>query len=338
LNLLFSCIGKRGYIASYFREVLPRGSQIIGTSNTPWTAGLAACDRAILMPDIDNREYQRAVLELCHTHKITGALSFYDPDVMAFATMREKLLANGVVPIVPPLSVARVCFDKYETYEFLKQGGFDTPATFIDLAEVHRELDRGNLALPLVVKPRCGFGSHDTFVAKTRTQLDAFFSVRPDMIVQQFIAGPAFDFDICNDLDANPVSVVVWRKLRSTLGETEHVITVRDSKLLEIGVRLGAYVSQIGPMDVDFFWVNGRAWIIEMNPRFGGGYPVSHLAGANFPGIIVKMIRGEPVASQIGNYRDGIVMVKAPTVLGGHESTFWKDVMHLDHQPRIEVI
>lgn len=337
MNLLFSCIGKRGYIAEYFREVLAPGDRIIGTSNTVWTPGFAACDEAVLMPPIADPGYTEAVLALCRAKQIGGLLSFYDPDVMALARLYDQLESVGVVPIIPREPAAEACFDKFTTDQFLREGGFDTPLTFVDLAEAHRALDRGAMEFPLIVKPRCGFGSHDTFTVRTRRQLDVLFEVRPDMLIQQFIDGPAYDFDICNDLQGRPVSLVVWRKLRSTMGETENVITCDHPELFRIGLRLGEYVGQIGPMDVDLFWKDGRAYIIEMNPRFGGGYPASHLAGGEFPRLIMHMIRREPVPNILGSYRPGTVMIKVPTVLGGPQTEFWQTRLHLPPQPLLDV-
>jgi carbamoyl-phosphate synthase large subunit len=152
------------------------------------------------------------------------------------------------------------------------------------------------------------------------------------MIVQPKVTGADYDFDICNDLAERPVSVIVWRKLKSTMGETENVITVRNESLLRLGVQLGQAIGHIGPMDVDMFVdeQTGEATILEMNPRFGGGYPVSHLAGADFPRMLLRMIRGETVPPRIGDYREGTVMMKSLEVFGGEEHAFFAQQMHLD--------
>jgi carbamoyl-phosphate synthase large subunit len=188
----------------------------------------------------------------------------------------------------------------------------------------------GSLRFPLIVKPRFGFGSTHTYVAKNGEQLDVFFRIGPEMIVQPKVEGDDYDFDICNDLDGRPLSVVLWRKFRSTMGETENVITVKNDRLLSVGERLGRALGHVGPMDVDLFVdAEGSPSIIEMNPRFGGGYPVSHLAGADFPGMLIRLIRGESVAPRIGDYRDGFVMMKSLEVFGGADVDFWSNQLHL---------
>ncbi len=330
MNLLFSCIGKRGYIAKFFRDVLGPDDRIIGTSNSRWTSGFRYCDRARLMPDIASASYPDAVLQLCRDERIDAALSFFDPDVYRLSHFRAEFLALGVTPILPREPVARLCFDKFLSFQHLQAHGFRTPATYIDYGEIQAALQAGGLSFPLIVKPRTGFGSSHTYVARDERQLDVFFHIGPEMIVQPRVSGADYDFDICNDLQEQPVSVVLWRKLKSTMGETENVITVKDDKLLALGNRLGRAISHVGPMDVDMFVDDrGEATIIEMNPRFGGGYPVSHLAGADFPRLLLRMIRGEQVAPQIGAYRENTVMMKSLEVFGGQQAEFFERQLHL---------
>jgi carbamoyl-phosphate synthase large subunit len=201
---------------------------------------------------------------------------------------------------------------------------------------VQRDLQSGALTFPLIVKPRTGFGSSHTYTACNERQLDVFFHIGPPMIVQPRVCGADYDFDICNDLDEQPVSVVLWRKLKSTMGETENVVTVKNDALLEVGVRLGRAIGHVGPMDVDMF-VNeqNEATIIEMNPRFGGGYPVSHLAGADFPRMLLRMLRGESVAPRIGDYAENTVMMKSLEVFGGPLDDFFARQLHLDDREAV---
>lgn len=330
MNLLFSCIGKRGYIADFFREHLTDQDRIIATSNTPWTAGFGSCDEAHLMPDIADDGYPQAVIELCRERSIDALFSFFDPDAHRLSEFRPDLQAVGTVPVIPPQTAANICFDKYRTFEFLRANGFTTPDTYIDLQEALTAVGNGSLRYPVVVKPRTGFGSAHTYVARNERELEVFFDIGPPMLIQEKLEGEAYDFDICSDFDGKPVSVVLWRKLRSTLGETDQVITCKDEALLDLGVRLGNTIQNVGPMDVDLFLTaDGHASIIEMNPRFGGGYPASHLAGADFPGLLLKLIRGEPIEARIGDYRENVVMMKKLTPFGGDDTTFWKEQLSL---------
>ena len=323
MNLLLSCIGKRGYIADYFRPHLGPGEQIIGTSNTPWTPGFARCDRGLLMPPIASDEYAPAVLEACLRHEIGGLLSFYDPDVVALSAHREALAKRGVVALLPSQASAEAAFDKWLAFLALREVGLPAPETVISLAEAHRKIAAGRLGFPLVVKPRKGFGGANVFVARTAAQMEAFFGYAGDMLIQAFAEGREFNIDALTGLDGRVLNVVVWRKHLSRRGETEHAVTVDDAELTRLGVRVADAFGSIGPMDVDFVrGDDGEVTILDVNLRFGGGYPVSHLAGADFPGDLVRLLRGQEVRPRIGTYRRGVSLLKGVSVMGGPTDGF----------------
>ena len=330
MNFLFSCIGKRGYIARLFREHLGPGDRIIGTSNTRWTSGFQACDSAHLMPAISDASYPDAVIDLCRRERIDALLSFFDTDVHRLSGVKEELTAMGVKCFIPGAEAADIAFDKVRTCEFLEKHGIPTARTFTALAPVHEALRNGELRFPLFVKPRCGFGSRNTFRVENARQLDVFFDLEPDMIVQGALGGEAYDFDILNDLHGRPLSVVSWRKSLSRMGETEQAETVRSSELTGLGKKLASALGHAGPLDADLFMENGVASVLEINLRFGGGYPVSHFAGADFPGKIVRMTRGEEVQPTMDDYRPGVVMMKDLHVMGGPADTFFRDILHVE--------
>lgn len=330
MNLLFSCIGKRGYMAPMFRPHLAKGDRIIGTSNTQWTPGFNACDSGFLMPGLSSPDYVPAMLELCRREKVDALLSFFDTDVHVLSMHREAFEALGVKCFLPSQEIAAICFDKWHTFKYLTAQGFATPMTYKDLPSVRRALDEGSLHFPVYIKPRSGFGSRNTFKARNWNELEVFNALEPDMIIQETMGGEAYDFDILNDLSGRAVGVVPWRKSLSRMGETEQAETVHFPELVALGERLANTLGHAGPLDADLFVEDGRISVLEINLRFGGGYPVSHLAGADFPAAIVRMARGEPHGLRMGNYRSGVVMMKELHPMGGPSDTFFKDVLHVD--------
>ena len=323
MNLLLSCVGKRGYIADFFRPHLRPGDKIIGTSRTPWTPGFAACDLGLVLPPISSDEYLPAVLESCERHEVEGLLSLYDPDVMALSTVVDRLRSAGVLPFLPAERTARIAHDKWATFRALGAAGFDVPDTTIDLAEALAGLASGRFRFPLVVKPRTGSGSADVFVVRTESQLRALFGYAPGMLVQTMVEGQMHDIDALADPAGRVLHVVAWRKVLSRQGETEQAVTVHDPELVETGRRLAEAIGLVGPMDVDLFRTpDGRIVVLELNLRFGGGYPVSHLAGADFPGLIVQVLRGEEPEPRIGAYDPDVGLLKELRILGGAVDPF----------------
>jgi carbamoyl-phosphate synthase large subunit len=323
VNLLFSCIGKRGYIADYFRPHLRPGEKIIGTSHTPWTPGFQACDFGLLLPPIASGEYVPAVIDTCRRHEIRGLLSFFDPDVFVLSPHVDELSAVGVIPLIPAAKAAAIGYDKWLTFQVLRAAQLTVPETVISLGGARAALRAGRLHFPLVVKPRMGYGSADVFVARNENQLAAFFSYAPDMIVQQFIDGDMYDVEALAGPDRRVLQSVAWRKYLSRLGETEQAVTVDDPELVQLGVKLAETVGLVGPMDADLIRTqDGTVFVLELNLRFGGGYPVSHLAGAGFPEIIVEILRCGRPEPRIGHYRPGVCLLKGLQIMGGPVKSF----------------
>lgn len=311
MRLLFSCVGKRGYIVAYFREILGPEFVAFGSGITPWTPGAASCDEFVLMPEIDEPEYLRAVLDCCERNRIDGILSFSDPDVVALSSIREEFLDRGVVPVLPAHEGALRAFDKLATHDFLRAMGLPCPVTF---GGVDQALDEWQGAA--IVKPRFGSGSANVFHVKSKEELRVFARYSDDMLIQEYVRGVEVNADVLCDLNGRPQRVSLWRKHRSQGGETEHAETIDDPEIGDLVWRLLHQAALIGPGDVDIIVGRDGPSIIEINARFGGGYPVSHLAGAGFPEAIVDLIRGQSIEER-RTTKPGIVMMKALDILVG---------------------
>ncbi len=334
MNILFSCIGRRGYIAEYFRPYLEPNDRIIGTGNSEWTPGFRVCDLSILLPDISSSDYVPTLITLCQEQKVDALLSFNDRDIDVLSRYLDEFYAAGVIPVIPSAAVNEICFDKYRTYLFLKEHGFNTPETYINLEQALNAIDIGKLAFPLIVKPRRGSASDNLFKARNVDELHVFFNYAPDMLIQEMLMGQEYGFDICNDLQGQVLSVVPRRKIAMRSGETDRAETCDTPSLIDLGLLLGKKLGHIGPLDVDLFVQDSKVFILEFNPRFGGGYPLSHLAGADFPHLILKMIKGETVQPQIGKFQSGVIMMKEYKILGGKMNEIFGSILRMPCSPK----
>ncbi len=332
MNILFSCIGLRGYIADYFRILLEPEDRIIGTSNSAWTTGFKYCDLGVVLPDIVSPDYLPALITLCREQQVDALLSFFDPDIDFLSRHLDEFRAEGVIPVLTSPQVSNICFDKYRTYLFFKEHGLDTPETFLNISQAMNAVDADKVKFPLIVKPRYGFASRNIFVARNFKELDFFFQYVSDMLIQEMLTGQQYNFEICNDFQGQVLSVVPWRKVASRAGEVNQAETCDDPGLFDLGLRLGkelGHLGHVGPLDVDLFVQNDKVFILEMNPRFGGGYPMSHLAGADFPRLILEMIRGESPEPEVGQFRPGVIMMKEYNILGGTSQDFFGSILNM---------
>ena len=166
------------------------------------------------------------------------------------------------------------------------------------------------------MKPRWGSGSigletiddmeeleiyYHLLMKKIKKTILATASVGDEYIlIQEKLTGKEFGLDVMNDLDGNNVGVSVKKKLAMRAGETDKAITVDLPEVREMGATIGRNLKHIGNLDVDIMQrANGDYCVLELNPRFGGGFPFSYEAGVNMPLAIIKWLKGEAVDSSI---------------------------------------
>ena len=310
---LLSTIGKRGYIADYLREADPE-IYIVGSGNVVFTPGFTSCDETVLMPEIADPSYPDAIREVVASRKIDAILSLSDPDVAALAQLRVELAGRGVSCFFPDAETARMGFDKLETARWAAAHGVRVPRTFLSGEEALR-----TVGLPLIRKPRFGSGSAGVAVIRDESELLPNRHDSTEYIYQELIVGQEVNLELCSDLTGRPMGVSCWRKLISRNGETELAVTIRRQDLIDLGLTLAGKAAIVGPCDVDVIDRDGELFLIEFNMRFGGGYPVSQLAGAGFPELLVRAQRGEQPALRT-DFEDEIFMMKTLRPFGGRMS------------------
>ena len=113
------------------------------------------------------------------------------------------------------------------------------------------------------------------------------------VLIQEKVCGQEYGLDIINDLQGGYVTTIVKRKLSMRAGETSQAVTVENDRLHKLGEMIGQRLGHVGNLDCDAFLSQEKSYVLEMNPRFGGGYPFSHVAGANLPAMLLAWANGK---------------------------------------------
>lgn len=190
-----------------------------------------------------------------------------------------------------------------------------TPETYVDYNEAIAAIKAGRLNFPLILKPRWGSGSIGLEFVDDFDELEIVYKLNRKkvmksilatasvddnfILIQEVIKGPEYGLDIVNDLDGKYRGVSVKQKLAMRSGETDKAITVDNADIREIGATIGKALGHIGNLDCDVLERDGEYYVLELNPRFGGGYPFSQEAGVNIPKAIVAWVKGEDVDDSI---------------------------------------
>ena len=310
MNILITSVGIRGYLIKYFRKALKNKGKIFAADCDRYAPALYDADNYFILPNALEKNYINELFKICLTNDIKGIISLNDIELPILAQFKNKFLEKGIKLIVSNPKVIDICYDKYSTYRFLKENNFPFPKTFISLDEALMEIKAKTIKFPLLVKPRKGSASLGIKKVFNIKELQNGFNEKGNVIIQEFFQGDEYGIDVFCNSNLLPVSIFVKRKIKMRAGETDKAITVYDIKMIEFIDSLIRKLGLYGPGDMDLFKCGNKYIVMEINPRFGGGYPMSHAVGAEFPEKIIKLIDEEPLESDLKRYSDDVVMMK----------------------------
>ena len=273
---------------------------------------LQVADVKLQVPAVYDPEYVNITLNICKEHKIDALLSLNDLELPILAENKARFEELGVKVIVSSPEVIDIAFDKYKTAQWVESLGLGAPQTYVRLEAVKKALAAGEIEFPLFMKPRWGSGSiglesiadmeeldiyYNLLMKKIKKTILATASVGDEYImIQEKLTGSEFGLDIMNDLNGKNVGVSVKQKLAMRAGETDKAVTVDLPEVREMGRKIGEALGHIGNLDVDIMQrADGAYCVLELNPRFGGGFPFSYEAGVNMPKAIIQWVKGEEV-------------------------------------------
>ncbi len=312
MNILLTSVGRRAYLVKYFQEALQGNGEVHVCNSDDLTVAFKYADKAVISPLIYDDNYIQFLLDYCKKNKIDIMLSLFDIDLLMLAKHKSDFEKIGTRVIVSDKDFISICNDKWLTYLFLKENGFNIPKTYLSLDMVLEEIGNGNLVYPIIVKPRFGCGSISLSIADNEESLLYLYKqnikaistsylryesavTENKVIFQEFLKGQEYGVDCINDLNGNFVNAIVKKKLAMRAGETDIAETVELPVIFETTKKIAKLSHHIANLDMDVFLVNGEPYVLEMNARFGGGYPFSHIAGCNLPKAIVEWCKGNEV-------------------------------------------
>lgn len=330
MNILFTSIGRRRYLLEYFREALSGTGRIIA-SNTVATHSFASADTGLISPPIADPGYLQFIRDTCTQYDIDMVIPLLDVDVAVLSRNRKIFDEMNVVLLGPPENRSEVCWDKYIGFQHLQQMNFPVPLSFVDTAEVSAALAAGELAYPLMLKPRKGMGSAGVILVRDASEFEYHYprlvrtinewSFYPDgeiqpgaeVMIQQAVVGTEYGLDILGDLNGQPLVVVPKEKLNQRGGETESATIIADPHLEDLGMRLAEMVGHCGNLDVDIIKHDSGYSVLDLNCRFGGQYPFAHLSGVNFPRVLIDLFNGHAPDPQDLKFSVNLMGVKELT-------------------------
>ena len=240
----------------------------------------AACqvaDAREALPHVANPDYLEALERVCSNHDVGLILPTIDTELPILSAAAERLAAGGVMVSVPDLGVVTASNDKRLTPDML--AAFDLPCP--------SEMRLDELRFPAFVKPRDGSSSEDATLLRSPAEITNEHRSDARFMFQEYIDPQDFDevtVDLYYDRAGGLKCLVPRLRLATRAGEVAKGQTIRDGLYDHLLARFGNWPGARGCVTLQVFdHDRSRVFGIEVNPRFGGGYPLSYAAGARFP-------------------------------------------------------
>ncbi len=315
--VLFTCIGRRVSLLRSFQEAaqkLGMGASFYGTDTNRLSPALQLCDRAFLVEPTTHARYIDQLLSIVRQHTVGLIVPTVDLDLGLLARHRQQFADLGCRVLASHPDVIDTCQDKRRTFGFLIENGFGTPRTMSVRTALAADR-RGELTWPCFLKRWDGSAGRDNAVVRSPAEMRFFACRIPNALCQEFVEGAEYTCDAYVDFAMRVRCIVPRRRIEVRAGEVSKAQVVKHTKVMRqarkvvelLGAGPGVITLQL------FVTKDGHIKFTEINPRFGGGAPLSIRAGADFPKWILQELTGRHPRIGFDNFTDGLTMLRYDT-------------------------
>jgi len=323
-NILFTSSGRRVALIRKFKEVYEaRGltGKIITADikNTAPTAFLS--DGHIIVPRVTDDNYLERILQICEQQRIHLLIPLIDTELLLLSKNKNRFEEIGVKIPISGERLVELASDKTLTHRFFTEHSIPTPKVFSD-----EEIENQAYQFPLLIKPLDGSASRGVTKIMNEKELRFFKDYIPNAIVQEYITGEEYTVDVMVDFEGNVKTVVPRLRIETRAGEVSKGVTKKDPVIIEAVLKvMRALPEAVGCITLQCFKKDdGEVAFIEINPRFGGGIPLSIEAGADFPLWTIQICSGESFAdAELDlSWRENVTMLRYD------EAIFTESIQH----------
>ncbi|WP_408897257.1 ATP-grasp domain-containing protein [Nocardioides sp. R1-1] len=308
-RVLVTSAGQRVSLVRAFRQELARidpEGQVLTCDHRPeWSPACQVADGTFAVPRADAPEYADVLVAECVRRQVAVVVPTIDTELLPLARARQRFADAGVQVVVSSPELVATCRDKRLTSAFFRERGIEVPAP----------VDPSAPTFPLFVKPYDGSRSAGAAVIRDPEDLRHARRDEERLMFMEYLDGEHYEehtVDLYYDRQHELRCLVPRRRLQVRAGEVSKAVTSRNALVPFLAERMARVEGAAGCLTAQFFLdpVGGRIVGIEVNARFGGGYPLSYHAGANYPRwILDEYVRDLPVAPY-DDWRDQLLMLR----------------------------
>ena len=308
MRILILSVGTRCKLVEYFKNNNSGFDKVIVTDCNRYAPAIYMADKYYIVSRMTEPGYVDDIIEICIKEKINVVLPLQEDELLLMAKNKIKFSNKGILLAVSDYETVSLCRDKYEMYRFLCKNKIPTVETVLS-EEVEKILPTMQ---EVFVKPRNGAGSIGNMRVNSKELLKALVNTCEDsLIIQPYIEGKEYGIDVFVDwISGDIISMFCKEKIRMRAGETEKSISVINDEIENLVKNVLSKIDLRGAIDIDILEKEGKFYILEINPRFGGGYPHAYECGVDFTKMLSVNASGVPNHISASKYSEGVLALE----------------------------
>ncbi|AIZ19869.1 ATP-grasp domain-containing protein [Neisseria meningitidis] len=319
-NILILSAGRRVELVQDFQTEAARFSDGIGVFATDLNPHMSsAChvaDRAFSVPRIDAAEYIDSILELAQQHDIGLIVPTIDTELLKLAEARDRFEAEGIHIVISDAKLITLCCDKRLTAGLFAQYSIRSPEIY----------ERDRLVFPCFAKPYDGSRAIGAKKINTPADLTVDITEDPKMMFAQYIdienTFSEFTVDMYYDRQGRLKCAIPRKRLEVRSGEISKGVTCKNSLYQTLLEKMSVLQGARGCITAQFFYneETGEFYGVEINPRFGGGFPLTYAAGGNYPSRLMREYLGDEEIPFSDDWENNLIMLRYDAKVLVHEN------------------
>lgn len=311
MNILITSAGRRVSLVRSFQNELakiePKGKVYATDSNPVLSAACHIADAYFKVPQLGESNYIDVLLGFCKTHDICLIVPTIDTELFELAKNKDRFAQQGIAIVISSIEFVGNCRDKRLIHKLFEQHSIN----------VAKEYTKDNYKLPLFIKPIDGSRSVDTYIIRVTDDFTEYHFSNDKLMFLEYLNHEEYDEYTCDlyfSKDHKLKCAVPRKRIEVRDGEVYKALTSRNDLVAYLKKHLNFVDGAVGCLTAQFFMHKtdqSKIYGIEINPRFGGGYPLTYLSGANFSKwIIEEYILGKSIEEQFDVWESDLLMIR----------------------------
>jgi len=295
INVLITSAGRR---VSLVRNFQKHSKVFCCDMNPMLSSACQVSDGHFKVPRVTDESYLDELMEICKENNIKIVIPTIDTELSILSKAKERFLKENIFLAVSSVEICDIFYLKTTTEQFFIKVGVNTPKIVKDLKTakypLFAKLDNSSLSV--------GAMRVDNY--------EEAIKLKGNYIFQEFIEGVEYTCDVFFDRDSKIKCIVPRERIEVRCGEVNKARTNKDKHILDEIKKLEPFLKgAYGTLTIQLFKTDDKIYFIEINPRFGGGYPLSFQAGADFAKMLIDDYLGKNLEYFEG-WRDNLIMLR----------------------------